>query len=368
MLPKVLLVELGDSHNEVLFTQVQAFRESKIPIGLFLNERLRTRVHPAVLGENAVEFRECEGIRAQLLAALRIRALVNREGYSHVVVNTASGNAVRLLSTLIPRRVRAIGVLHDACKAVRSGSQAWISRRFRDYLVLADHLVPNPPPRGLHFAAFYPIAFPVEPELIVRSSAPPSSDGAFRIAVPGNVSYARRDYRALVELWNSVPLADRARLEIEILGNIDLGDGPAFLSLLQDHGLRDAFTVHHGFVPESVFYERLAQAHAVMPLIHPATPDFDRYVRCKISGAFNLAYGFRKPILMHERFSSIPDFKLTAIFYTPPKLPPLDELKPAHARIVAAYAHSEQFDPQAQQARYRRFVLGDGQEHPSVRT
>lgn len=352
---KVLLVELGDSHNEILFTQTEALRERGIPLGLFLEERLRARVHPAVLAGAPVEFHPCAGLAAQLRAALRIRALLRRERYTHVVVNTASGNAVRVLSLALPRAVRAVGVVHDVCKLTRSGTQRFISRRFKDYLVLADHLVPATPPPGLRVGAFYPIAFPER--AVAAPGAAPAEDGPLRIVIPGNVSYARRDYPGLLALWKALPDGERRGLSIELLGNVDAGDGPDLVARLRREGLEEAFVLHRGFVPEERFYARLAAAHLVLPLLHPDTPDFEGYLRCKISGAFNLAYGFQKPLLMHTRFRAIPDFQRTAVFYDPPALPAVAALREAHARITSDLARAEALRPEHQQARYRAFVL-----------
>lgn len=352
MTPKVLIIELGDSHNEVLFTQVEAFKEANISIAFALNEKLKDRIHPKVIQDTPPQYFKVGGHFQHLKNALCIRRKIKKEGITHIVMNTASGNAIRLLSLFLPQHVQVTGILHNACKLEKSKSQRFISKRVKHYLVLADQLIPaSPKYQDLQLEAFYPILFPFDKKPTA------SQHERFHIIIPGNVSNARRDYKGLITLWQNLTDEEKELVTFEILGNINKEDGPALKALLQDKELADAFILHESFVEEDLFYERVANSDAILPLLHPGISDFESYKNCKISGGFNLAYGFQKPLLMHESFQKIEDFKNTSILYTLPKLPSLEEMKTASVRIKNYYAQENKFSPKAQKQRYLDFVL-----------
>ena len=52
-----------------------------------------------------------------------------------------------------------------------------------------------------------------------------------------------------------------------------------------------------------------------MPLVHPSKPQFRKYLTEKISGRYNLAFAYKKPMLCPEDMAVYEDFKDTSVFY-----------------------------------------------------
>lgn len=52
-----------------------------------------------------------------------------------------------------------------------------------------------------------------------------------------------------------------------------------------------------------------------MPLVHPSKPQFRKYLTEKISGTYNLAFAYKKPMLCPEDMAVYEDFKDTSVFY-----------------------------------------------------
>lgn len=388
--PSVMLVELGDSHAEILLPQVLALADAGIPTRLLANRRLLPRLHPRIGGRIRVEAVDCDGPVARRRSAWRVRRRIRAAQVSHVVVNTAAGSAVRSLARALPRDVRVTGILHDVARLWRSSRQLSISRRIRRYLVLARHLVPAAPDgadlgapggtdlSGLAFGSFYPIRTPDDtvpetrpgrPHLDVATATPgnPTPPGAptpLKVVVPGNVSYRRRSYRRLPELIRAAGRDGRPGLRVEILGDITRGDGPELRGRLEEAGVADRVVVHEGFVPEPAFADAVARADAVLPLLPPPDGIGATYLRHRVSGSFNLAYAHRTPLLVDARWRVHPDLALVGVFYgdgaAGPTLPDPGALDAALARARANYRTRRRFDPDVQSRRYLDFVLGEG--------
>lgn len=354
MSPPVLIVELGDSHNEVLLTQVSALRRADRDACLVLNARLRGQLHPELLrlagGPAQVHFVGCATPFQRAAAAAAIRHRIRADGVRYVVLNTASGNAIQLLSLVLPRSVEAIGILHDVSRLETSSRQKVIGRRIRDYLVLADHLVPESPPPGVRFGSFYPIRYP--------DASPTLRDTELHLVVPGTVSRRRRDYERLISLWQGLDDATRRRVTIEILGDITRHDGPALEQSLTEAGIADSFVFHRGFVPEETFYSTVAGCHGLLPLLPLEGSGARAYRKYRISGTTSLAYAYRKPLVLHRAWRDVDDFALTGVFYDDGGLPAVDEFRTASHKVAQVYATESRFDPEVQEQRWLDFVLG----------
>ena len=101
-----------------------------------------------------------------------------------------------------------------------------------------------------------------------------------------------------------------------LLGNSQSHDGPKVKSLVREAGLESNFKFFDGYVPDEQLEEDLQQAKFVMPLMHPNNRYFDVYLKTKISGAYNLAYAYQLPLLMHESFKQVSEFSANCVFYS----------------------------------------------------
>ena len=367
--PRVLLVELGDSHGEVLIPQVEALRRASIPTGLVVNRALAPRLHPSVTAHTQVHEVDVGSGIARVRTALSIRRRILRDGWSHVVINTASGNAVQALATVLPRSVPVTGILHDVARLERSSRQRVISRRVRHYLVLADHLVPElPGDSPLRIRSWYPIRRPgTEP----HAPTPPASGQPLHFVVPGRLDPARRDYDRLVELLQHADPSGADAVHVTLLGDCTRGCGPALMETLRGRRLLDRVTTCEGFVSEEEFYRVAEGCDAILPLLHLDGPGRDAYLADKIAGGFNLAYGLRKPMIVHPDVGTHPDLAAVGIVLRRRpdggvRLPSRSEFDAEADRVRRAYATLPRFDPALQDARYLDVVLrSDAPASPS---
>ena len=118
--------------------------------------------------------------------------------------------------------------------------------------------------------------------------------------------------------------------------------------------------VFDAFVDDDLFYSYLSESDLVMPLIHPGKEGFDGYSRYQISGAFNLAFGFKIPLLSEQYFEKYDDFRNCAFCYSAENLVSLlSRLSAAKAEIEnkkARIMKTGKFDFEYQKKKYMEFL------------
>ncbi len=314
---QVALIELYDSHAEVLYSQLRFLLHSGYDVTLIVSAAHQELV-AAFDGQFRTEYVRVATLRglSQLRELLRVRRMILDAGIQTVIFNTAHSNPVRNFCMLpFPKNIRFYGVLHGVNKLEGSLTQRIISRRIPNYFLLADYMLEKARkgryPR-LHFCVFYPMFHPAFPLQALVERQPDE----LWIAMPGAVEFKRRDYRSLVEALRG--MKQIPKLRFLLLGNAThpAGNGPELRQALRESGLEDLFLFFDHFVPDALLHSYLQQADLVMPLIHPINPDMAKYLENQISGAFPLAFAYQKPLLMHEYYQRYPDFQETSIFYS----------------------------------------------------
>ncbi|HRP91540.1 MAG TPA: hypothetical protein PLH53_01510, partial [Ignavibacteriaceae bacterium] len=64
-----------------------------------------------------------------------------------------------------------------------------------------------------------------------------------------------------------------------------------------------------------IFFKEIINSDFIFPLIHPSGKHFKAFYETGISGAFSLALGFNKPLLLHKQFRTNDDYKNVSVFY-----------------------------------------------------
>lgn len=316
MRPKAALIEVYDSHVEVVYSQLKFLLAGGYDVTLIISEK-----HQKTVAEFGDGF-ELEYVRVtskkgleQWKELLRIRKLIIDRDIEKVIFNTAHTNPVRNFCLLpFPKHIQFYGTLHGVNKLSGSISQRLISRRIPNYFLLADYMLEKAtrtPHAGLRFSVYYPIFFP-EYDWSAIESKPA---GVVWIAIPGSVEYKRRDYLSLVHAFAAIDEKPNVRFLLIGNGNHPHGNGPALQEEINRAGLKDYFVFFDGYVPDEVLHTYVRKSDAVLPLIHPINADMEKYLENQISGAFNLAFAYRKPLLMHRYFERYQDFRETSLFY-----------------------------------------------------
>jgi hypothetical protein len=207
-------------------------------------------------------------------------------------------------------------VVHNILKLRDSTGQKIISRRIKRYLVLNQYLLDNRDD-GLDVALdwFLPIFFPK------FGFVDPGKDPAELWAcIPGKVDFKRRDYEGLLKSLVDGGLP--AGLRILFLGGFeDEATRARVADLVTATGRSEAFTFLEGFTDHGTYQSHVAASDLVLPLLHPGTERFHEYSGVQISGAFNLAFAHRVPLLMERSFEKYAAFEGNSLFYDLENLP-----------------------------------------------
>jgi hypothetical protein len=175
-------------------------------------------------------------------------------------------------------------------------------------VVLSDDLLQRiTSPEGITTGSFYPLDFPEGS----RNTA--KTDGTIRVTITGGVESRRKDLSSVKDLLTQTP----ANVHFVFLGKTDRNreDTAAFLSELSVAGLTDRVTLFDDFVDFELFDTILSETDFLLPLIHPDTPSAEQYISNQISGAFNLAYSYHIPLLIHAAYQEEADLQASSFFY-----------------------------------------------------
>ena len=132
------------------------------------------------------------------------------------------------------------------------------------------------------------------------------------------------------------------------------------MSRIHEEGLEKYFISFEGFVEHRRFYEHLSMSKLILPLITPGSLDYDDYLKYKITGTYNLAWGFQRPMLMHESFKEYRIFRETSFFFRSGEMiqtiKTLVGQEEKLARLGKGISELKDFDFNVQADRYVRFL------------
>ncbi len=310
----VALVEVGDSHDECLHAQIEYLRRHDFRVHLILSQRVQQRAGRFENVDRTVVVPAMRGLGQAWRVAFWIQRYLRNEKIQTAVLNTAHGRVVRNFCLIAGRNIRLLGILHGARKLLqRSFTQRIISRRIETYFVLndyiRDHVLAVRPEAPV--TSLYPVYLPGCEAGVLNSQNELSQP--FTICIPGPVHSSRRDYDGLLDMLAADTLPPNVRFVL--LGQCSEETYARLTARFAAINLVDRFILFREFVSQEEFHRQLVACNLVMPLIHPQTPNFSLYRTLQITGSFNLAFAYRKPLLMHRGFSDVEDFQRTACFY-----------------------------------------------------
>ncbi len=301
------LIEIDGSHVETLYSHAQILMHLGFSVHLLLRSDMRDICGDAGPVAN-VEFFDVEAPFLRSLPGIRrILAYLGAHDIDTVVLNTAEGRRARNFCVLARSVRRYVGTIHNAHKLDASLTQRFISRRLDGYLVLSEFIHKSVAQTdGRRVETIYPIYFPEPP-------ATPRDPNHFKIVVPGRIDPRRRDYLLLADQLGRHGLHPDVR--IALLGEARGAAADEVMRSFAEAGVADQVEVSQGFVEQGELLSRVAGAQVVLPLITPRSPGFEHYRTTKISGAYNLAYGFAVPMLNHASLRNIDELRIASVFY-----------------------------------------------------
>lgn len=300
---KILYIEFGTSHTEIIHSFCKALSPEN-RVYLIINEKSKSRIQSSDL------FEKIDFIAEKLLFQHVLKVIKNYQP-DVILLNSAQGKLIRnLCLRLLFSHIPIVGIHHNPQNIYASFTQKIIHWKIKKYIVLADFIKEFIQPKNtrVQIESFYPVYYPISENLKLNSDLN-------YIAIPGVLENDRRDYLGLVDLVAQNQHAILPNVRFVCLGSSLTHDGPKIVDKVNALGLQNRFVFFDRYIEDSVLLSYVQQCVAVMPLLHPGTRWFEQYFETKISGAYSLAFAFKKRLLMHCVFSDKKEFLSRGVFY-----------------------------------------------------
>ena len=312
---RVVLIEVGGSHDECLYAQAMFLKSRpEVHLTMVCNEQFREhmRYFGMVDEFHFVNIRSGFKERSDLR---KVNRFIKDRRFDKVIFNTAQGSrAKKLLSLSLAKQTELIGILHNINKLQSRSSRKKVLGKFNKLFVLSEALLITAKQQQLDevaMSSFYPMFFPDYPIQEQKKN-----EGEIWVCIPGQVELKRRDYEGLFTSieQHGIP----GNVKFLLLGRCahKHGDGAYIKERIKKLGVADNFMLWDSHIGPEEYFSMMKYSDLVLPLIHPGHPSFQLY-STQITGAFNLAFGLQKPLLMEEGFRQHTDLGECSIFYGP---------------------------------------------------
>lgn len=344
----VAIIELGGSHDECLYTQLVALKKENRDVILITDQEIQNRnPHFEPLVDETL-IMDTHLLKKKRFGELRrLLKLLERKGVTQVVLNTAQGEIVRDLCLLaLFTSIEFIGIIHTTRKFKGSFTQRIINRKVKKYLLLSEYLLSTiKAPHGVKVGYFYPITLP---EINKTEHA------GINITIIGGIEKRRKDLEGFCLLLKTAP----STVQFIFLGTShpESTDAIWLRNEIRSMGKEEQVKLYDAFVDQKEFLEVLATTDMILPLVHPNTPSAEQYFRNQISGAMNVSFSYKIPMLLHEFYRFIEEMQ-EASFYYNLKTGLGDITKQmVDQKVVDMKAH-EKYNQEFQEQKYLDFIF-----------
>lgn len=311
---KIALIELTTYHEECLYSQIRFLKDANYDVHLIIHPKIHKNIVHYGIETSKTRFldpRSSSFFIKRIYNWFTTYQYIVRNGFDVVIFNTASSNKETIaLTRLLPKRIKCFGSIHNLKKLNGSFSQKIISKRIQNYYVLNDFLVDSTVinDRNIRLFPYYPIYFPKFP-----SSKIMDKKNDVWICIPGEVNYKRRNYKIVLEALSRLEL-ENTNLKIIILGKMNPKnpDVALFSSQVQELNLTPFLITFDHFIENEIFHEYIKTSDFIMA---PVSNTEQNYLKYKITGAYNLAFAYKKPLITPQEMSVMPDLYENSYFY-----------------------------------------------------
>lgn len=309
MQKRVAILEIGGSHDECILSQLIGLKQSGAWI-VFCGTKEMFKKN-SQFQYYSDEFHEVvlpQSMFGDFFAMVHLNKWFVKNKIDCVVANTAQGGHIRNLCLTASSHVKFFGIIHTIKLLKGSFTQALISKKIKNYFVLNDTLKKYAGEQnGINIHSFYPLSYP---NFYTKIDKPQRE---IWIAVIGGVEYRRKDLNGFVEMAKTT----EEHVHFYFLGksNRDSDEVKEFEKQLQLSKLSHRVHLFNNFMNEEDFDAYLKQTDGILPLVHPNTPSADEYFSRQISGAINVAFSYKIPMMIHEHYQDWEDFDQGVIFY-----------------------------------------------------
>ncbi len=350
---KVAIIELAASHDECLLSQFHALKKEECHITFVSVQEMYNRnafLHPYIDEFKVIQF-SGKAIKDFVLIR-KLNKYFKLNGISTIIINTAQGAHIRNLCLTAPKSIKFIGIVHTLKKFQGSFTQKLIHFKIKKYLVLNDFFLNKISlPKTIHIASFYPIRFP-HFELQLNKNV----DEKW-ITIIGGVENRRKD------LIGSIPLMQELVLKgyrFIFLGKSDFNhpDVVYFNQFINDAGIEKEVTLFNSFVSAEEFDAYLKSSDLIWPMVHPNTPCAVEYFKNQISGAMNVSFAYKIPMIIHQDYiNQWEDFSNSISYNFSNFATSVIEGFERKEEIQQALNETMKFDPNFQEKKYIEFIF-----------
>ncbi|MDP5062432.1 MAG: hypothetical protein NWP64_10990, partial [Maribacter sp.] len=286
-------------------------------VTLILNPSNSKNIAHYHIAEDKVKFynpRSSSNFIKRILNWTKLYKFICRNNFNKIIFNTASSNKeVIALTKFLPKRIQCFGIIHNLKKLNTSSSQKIINTRITNYYVLNDFLEDSAPLENklIKLHSFYPIFYPKYNSIELLNKK-----NDVWVCIPGELNYNRRDYSKILNVLKG--LNQGLILKIIILGKMNPNDEDAKSFMLQVNELNiseQIITFNH-FISNEEFHSYIKQSDYIMA---PVSLKEKSYLNYKITGAYNLAFAYKKLLICPEELAIIPDLMNNSVFYSDEK-------------------------------------------------
>lgn len=323
---KVLLVEISGIHYEVVYSHIKCLKEAGYHVTFVCYEDIKNSSEMYSTADKKILLNKPAFRWIKLFQVLKIVHLTIKEGYRDLIIATADSGVllVRILLLILlylPLNINVIRCIHNFRSIKKS---FWDSRilndHFKKIIVLNDYIISQNKSTienlSLSVKSLYPVFFPEKEGKSLKKEKK-----ATWICIPGKVNPKRRDYHELIA--QAVEKKLDKRIKFILLGGHE-GELKNIRYKIEESGISDRFiTFDSKYVPQETFNSYVKESDFIMPLIHPSKSKYEKYKKYKISGAFSLAFGYRKALICEEEYKGFEDFDHFCIFYSRNKIIPI---------------------------------------------
>jgi hypothetical protein len=302
----VLIIEMGGSHAECIYSFVQALRLKSCKVHLLCNDKLLQGFPGKDQLEGIIALPDLS-FMDQVKMFWQIRRYIRRNRIRTVIFNTTEVTLVRNLCFFLPR-INLIGVVHNARKLEKSFTFSNVFfKKIKKYLVLSDYLLQElqvPAEHHIDVASFYPVYFPASRLEIYKDPQ------ELWVTIPGTVLTGRREYVPFLQSLLQQPLQENIRFIV--LGNLDICEEVKQL-LAQEEFKNKNILVFDKELEYDLFHAYMQKTDIILPLLKIREDNF--YNTKRISGSFNLGVGYRLPFLLPASYNGNTDLQPFSFYY-----------------------------------------------------
>ncbi|PID77862.1 MAG: hypothetical protein CSB21_03375 [Deltaproteobacteria bacterium] len=301
----IALIELYRSHSECLYSQYLYLKKAGFNIFLISNEIPAGKLSNAFDFEDSYILKNKGNFFLWMKSLYQINKFLKKNNISTAVINTAENSKVRDLLFFCPK-INFFGILHHIRKLEKSFSQKSITSKIRGYFTLSNYLTEKASNLSTKVHTLYTIFYPDS----CCDMGITKDKNDIWVCIPGNIELKRRSY---IDLIQAAATAGTKRIKFLLLGKPDPCDLKKIKKLVYSKKLGKNFIWFDNYLKNDLFFTYIRKSDFIMPLIHEE--HFEEYKSNRISGSFNLGFGFQKPFIMEQNFSGIPDFDIFSIYY-----------------------------------------------------